>query len=114
MDTSLPESKNFKLTIVSGVGMANTPWTKLEVKSKNLANKHVVEISLCSDFPAFDGTPIQYRYFPEKTYVKHGMRMEKDTLDETLEYAEVLKEAVAFAKTIKAWLNEHSKWKFNG
>ena len=102
-------SKNFELVGKSGVGIENTPWTGLEVESKNIAKKHVVEVCLKSDFPDFKGKPVQYKY--SGAYVSHGMRMQNDTLDETLEYAEVLKEAVRFAKDVEKWMDEHPEWK---
>ena len=104
------KSKNFELIKDSGVGIKNTPWTKLEVMSKNIAEKHVVEVCLKSDFPNLEGKPVQYKY--SGAYVDHGMRMQSDTLDETLEYIEVLKEAVSFAKDVEKWIDEHPEWKY--
>lgn len=113
MNKIITETKNFKFYETGGVGIEDTPYTRLEVESKGLAKKHVVEICLFSDCPGFNGKPVQYRYNPNETDIRHGMRMKRDTLDETLEYIEVLKDAVEFAKHVNAWINAHPEWKFS-
>ena len=102
-------SKNFELITRKGVGIENTPWIGLEVVSKGTAAKHVVEIRLHSDFPDFNGQPVQYKY--RDPYVSHGMRMKNDSLKETLEYIDVLKEAVKFSEKIEKWMDENPEWK---
>lgn len=102
-------SKNFELIKKSGLGIENTPWTGLEVESKNIAKKHVVEVRLKSDFPDFEGKPVQYKY--SRAYVVHGMRMKEDSLKETLEYIDVLKEAVKFSEKIEKWMDKNPQWK---
>lgn len=110
MNKIIFKNDNFALVEVHGVGTEDTPYTKLEVESKGKAEKHVVGISLNSDWQDFDGKPIQYRYYTDGTYVNHGMRMKADTLDETLEYVAVLKDAVDFAKRVNEWILAHSEW----
>ena len=111
MNKIIFENDNFALLEIHGIGMENTPYARLEVESKGLAKKHVVDISLYSACPAFEGKPVQYRYRAWGAYVNHGMRMKIDTLDETLEYVEVLKDAVDFAKRVNAWISAHPEWK---
>ena len=108
MNTEL-NTKNFSLHIVQGVGRNDTKWTGLEVVSKNAAEKHCVEVRLDSDDPDLNGGSVQYKY--HGVHVAHGMRMGKDTLDETLELADVLKEAVEFARNVKAWIDNNPQWK---
>ena len=110
MNKTIFKNKNFSLCEVHGVGVEDTPYTRLVVESKGLAKKHVVAIALDSDFPDFNGKPVQYRYCADGTYVNHGMRMKIDTLDETLEYADVLKDAVKFVKRVNKWIAAHSEW----
>lgn len=112
MNKIIFENDNFALAEVHGIGVEDTPYAKLEVESKGKAKKHVVEISLYFDFPDFVGKPVQYRYCTDGTYVKHGMRMKIDTLDETLEYIDVLKDAVDFAKRVNTWIFAHPEWKY--
>ena len=109
MPKPILKSKNFELIVRAGVGVEDTPWTKLEVESKGEARKHVVSVDLDSNFPDFNGKPVQYKYY--NASVGHGMRMKQDSLDETLEYAAVLKEAVNFAKKIMKWIDKNPQWK---
>lgn len=113
MNKIIFENDNFAFVEIHGIGTKDTPFAMLEVESKGLAEKHVVEIGLASDYQNFDGEPIQYRYDADGTYVKHGMRMKIDTLDETLEYVAVLKDAVNFAKRVNTWLFAHPEWKIS-
>lgn len=109
MSKPILKSKNFELAVYKGVGTNDTPYTRLEVESKGTAHKHVVSIDLDSKWEDFVGKPVQYKYYNVR--VSHGMRMRIDTLDETLEYVEVLKEAVKFSKRIMKWLEKHPQWK---
>ena len=111
MEKTIFKNDNFAFVEVHSIGTENTHYAKLEVKSKGLAEKHVVDVRLNSDYPDFNGTPVQYRYCTDGTYVAHGMRMETDTLDETLECAAVLKDAVKFAKRVNKWIIAHPEWK---
>ena len=97
------EDKYFALVSQSGVGINNTPYTNLEVKSKDLASKHVVEIRLnTTQWEDFTGEPVRYTY--KDCYIAHGMRSVTDTLDETAEYIEVLEDALNFADKVNAYL----------
>ena len=94
----------FTLCKEDGIGMSDTPWEGLIVKSSDAAEKHVVEVRLCiSGNPPFDGTPVKHRYDPERTEISHGMRMRTDTFGDTEEYIKVLEAALAFAKRV----NQH-------
>lgn len=109
MSKPLLKSKNFELVVRKGVGINDTPWTMLEVISKDIARKHVVSIDLEQNHEDFVGKPVQYKYYDVR--VDHGMRSALDTLDETVEYIEVLKEAVDFAKKIMKWIAANPEWK---
>lgn len=95
----------FELVIVDGIGVENTPYTMLEVLTEGLARKHVVEIRLNSSWEDFIGAPVKYSY--SGSYVAHGMRGTMDTLDDTLEYIEVLKQAVRFAKQVNRYIKKN-------
>lgn len=99
----------FSFQRVSGIGMNDTPYKDLRVKSKGLADKHVVEIRLSrpTSTPAFDGTPGEYTY--RTAYIAHGMRGVSDSLEDTEEYIEVLEDAVAFARKVIRWLRTHNE-----
>ena len=94
----------FTLVKKQGVGMNNTPWEGLEVKSSDAADKHVVEIRLEPNWPKFEGQPVKYSYNPEKTNIAHGMRMSADTLADTQEYIEVLQAALSFVKRVNDYI----------
>ncbi len=96
---------DFTLVKDSGIGVNDTPWEGLKVKSSDAAEKHVVEVRLSSvGNPRFDGTPVKHRYDPERTEVSHGMRMCADSFADTEEYIEVLKSALAFAKRVNDYI----------
>ena len=100
------ETGMFELVSIEGIGMHDTPWKGLEVRSYGPAEKHVVEIRLThSDTPAFDGEPVKYIY--DGAEVAHGMRGRSDTLRDTKEYIEVLTEALHFAEDIEEWLRDY-------
>lgn len=100
------EDEYFDFVRTSGIGMQNTPWTGLSVISKGLAEKHVVEIRLNPlGWVDFVGDPVDRKY--KDAYVAHGMRTRSDTLDETIEYIEVLEDAVEFATAVNEWLAEN-------
>ena len=106
-DGTILSSENFELVKKSGIGRNNTPWTGLRVISKGLAKKHVVEIELedeSSGLHDFEGEPVEFKY--TNAYVSYGMRMQKDTLEETRELIAVLDEAVDFAEEINEYLAE--------
>jgi len=91
----------------SGIGRNDTPWEGLKVKSGPLAEKHVIEIRLDRKPAKFEGDPIKYGYYPEGTYVAHGMRSQIDTLDDTRELADILYDAVDFAERVVAWIDQN-------
>ena len=97
----------FELVIITGIGTKNTPYTELEVLTKGLARKHAVDVRLEDSSPLekFNGTPVKYSY--SGSYVAHGMRDTSDTLDDTLEYIEVLKQAVRFAKQVNRYIKKN-------
>ena len=85
---------DFTLCKEYGIGMSDTPWECLIIKSSDVAEKHVVEVRLCiAGNPPFDGTPVKHRYDPERTEISHGMRMRTDTFADTEEYIKVLEAA---------------------
>lgn len=108
--TSLLKSSDgmFELVKIEGVGMNNTPYTALAVKSSGLAEKHVVEIRLSSDFPDFNGDPVKYSYYGVE--VAHGMRSVMDTLEDTQEYIDVLQSALSFAYKVEDYIADNG-WK---
>lgn len=97
----------FELVSMEGIGMNDTPWKGLEVRSYGPAEKHAVQIRLVTaNHPDFNGEPVEYQY--SEAEVAHGMRMQKDTLEDTREYIEVLEEAVDFAESIDDALSDGS------
>lgn len=99
---------NFIFYKRNGIGMNDTPFESLEIRSEGLAEKHVVEIRLDSDYKPYDGKPIKHTY--SDVYISHGMRGHKDTIDDIKEYIEVLNEAIEFVQYIKDFI-ENSDWK---
>ena len=97
----------FELVREEGIGMSNTPWKGLTVKSYGPADKHVVEVRLVpKNHPDFNGEPVEYQY--SEAEVSHGMRGVRDTLEDTYEYIGVLEEAVDFAEDINDLLSNGS------
>lgn len=100
---------NFILQHESGV-VNDTPWEGLRVKSVGLAGKHVVEIRLdTTNIYDFNGEPVKYMY--RNVYVSHGVRMKQDTLAETQEYIEVLREAIEVAFDVHKYCVLNGWWK---
>ena len=103
------EFENFTLEHITGVGNNDTPYEQLNVRSKGLAEKHVVEVRLdyrgCHEY---NGEPIKFRYCDVN--VSHGMRMKKDTLAETQEYINVLKEAIYVAFEVQKYCVLNGWW----
>lgn len=106
----IKEFENFTLEYLTGVGMNDTPYEQLNVRSKGLADKHVVEVRLDyrGTYP-FNGEPVKYMY--DGVEVSHGMRMKKDTLAETQEYINVLKEALDVAFEVQKYCILNGWWK---
>lgn len=103
------EFENFTLEHVTGVGINDTPYEELEVRSKGLADKHVVSVRLDSGVYAFNGKPV--KRLVNKVYVNHGMRMTTDTLAETKEYIDVLNEAMDVAFEVQKYCILNGWWK---
>ena len=102
---------DFTLVKESGIGVNNTPWEGLKIKSSGAAEKHVVEVRVHnSNYIPYDGTAVKYKYDSDAVEVSHGMRMATDSLADTEEYIEVLKSALAFAKRVQNYIN-NSEWK---
>lgn len=100
---------DFSLVHESSIGREDTPLEGLKVISDGLAEKHVVEVRLDSDFQSFNGEPVKYMYY--NIYIAHGMRMKSDTIEETKEYIQVLQDAIEFAKKVEVWCKENNWWK---
>ena len=108
--TELKRFENFVLYYVEGVGSNDTPYQELTVESIGIASKHVVHVELnIAGFYPFNGTPVKYEY--NRVEVKHGMRMHADTLVETQEYIEVLKEALEVAFEVQKYCILNGWWK---
>lgn len=103
MSNVIFEDEYFEFVRTEGIGINDTPWKALEVISKPLAYKHVIEIRLVPiNDMEYNGTPIVQTY--NGAYIARGMRSCKDTLDDTKEYIKVLQDAVEFTETINKWL----------
>lgn len=109
-------SGDFTLVRKVGIGVDNTPWDGLEIISKGVANKHVVDIRLNSlnyihEELDDSGEKLPFRYiYDDNVSVYHGIRSTVDTLNETLEYAQCLELAVDFARLVQSWLRMHPEW----
>lgn len=102
-DRVIFEDEYFEFVKTGGIGINDTPWSGLEVKSKGLADKHVIVIELRSNnSPKFEGQPVHRTY--KNAYVNQGMRSRINTLDETREVIKVLEDAVDFAERINEYL----------
>jgi hypothetical protein len=116
--TSLLSSGDFALVRRAGIGRDNVPYDALEVISSGDAKKHVIEVRLDARWgnwdPQYDEDgniiPIRITYKPSGTEVSHGMRMTRDTLDDTRDYISALQDAVEFADKVNAWLADHPEW----
>lgn len=106
----IKEFENFTLEYVTGVGINDTPYEELNVRSKGLAEKHVVEVRLnFRGCPDYNGEPVKYMYVGVE--VSHGMRMQKDTLAETQEYIKVLQEALDVAFEVQKYCILNGWWR---
>lgn len=100
---------DYTLVHKTGSSIYDTEWEGLEVKSSGDAEKHVIEIRLDTANHMDPKTP-HFKYLYNNVCVNHGMRMKSDTLEETLEYIEALKQAVEFAREIKAYCKANGWW----
>ena len=105
----LLSSPMFDLVAISGVGRNNIPWSGMEVVSKGLAKKWVVEIRLDTRrFPNFDDEGLREKgvvFEYGGCYVNYGLRGRIDTHIE--EFIEVLQAA----KEFKDKLDNTYNWK---
>lgn len=99
---------NFILQYVTDVGVKDTPYEELAVKSIGLADKHVIEVRLDCLSRNFDGTPVKDQYY--RVYVSHGMRMKQDTLKDTKEYIDTLNEALDVAFEVQKYCILNGWW----
>jgi hypothetical protein len=108
--TDIKKFDNFILQYVEGIGVRDTPYQELRVKSVGLADKYVVEVRLNSArVYSYEGELVKYEY--NNVYVSHGMRMVSDSLAETQEYIEVLKEALDVAFEVQKYCILNGWWK---
>lgn len=104
------ETESFIFRRTHGVGVNNTPWTGLNVVSQGLADKYAVEIRLTTvGNPEFDGTPVNFTYLDDGTYVAYGLPCSgySRRLSGTIEFIHVLEDAVDFAERVNHWLQEN-------
>ena len=107
--TEIRKFDNFILYYENGVGANDTPYEELVVKSIGLAEKHVVEVRLdYRGMHEYNGEPIKFVY--NNIEVSHGMRMKKDTLLDTKEYIDVLKEALDVAFEVQKYCILNGWW----
>lgn len=95
------QNGNFELVQRSGVGRNKTPWTSYEVKSKGLAEKHVVEIRIQNKDANYNGEPVELE--PYYVYIAHGMRSTIDTGSDIKELISVLEEALDFKADVNTY-----------
>lgn len=108
--TTIKTYGDFELVYQKGVGINDTPYEELYVISKGLAKKHVIEVRLDSyHSPRFEGEPVKYIY--HNVYVSHGMRCVSDSLVETKEYIDVLKDALDVAFEVQKYCMLNGWWK---
>lgn len=116
--TPLLSSGDFTLVRRAGIGRDDVPYDELEVISSGNAEKHVIEVKLDAKWgnwdPQYDEDgniiPIRIIYNPSRTEVSHGMRMKRDTLEDTRDYIHALQDAVEFAEQVNSWLSNHPEW----
>ena len=107
---------NFVLTRVEGIGRNDIPYIQLQVRSVNDGEKYVVRIDLESRWVNFDRddpedkTPIRTTY-TDRVTIAHGFRSTTETLEETAEYIEVMKEALDFAYKVKEYIIDTPEWR---
>ena len=107
--TEIKKFDNFILRRIEGVGRNDTPYDELDIKPIGLAEKHVVDIELgCRRTYRYEGEYIKYTY--NRVYVKHGFRSTPDTLAETKEYIDVLKEALEVAFEVQKYCVLNGWW----
>lgn len=110
MRTLIKEFENFELYHEEYTNINGVEVESIDVKSKNKAEKHVIEIrlngSLFLNVP--NGTKGKYKY--TSVYVSHGMRGKSDTLAETKEYIDTLTDALNVAFEIEKYCVFNNLW----
>lgn len=100
---------HFELYEINSVGIHNTPYHTLEIRSTGTAKKHVIEIRLNRVNADYNGEPVEHKFY--NIYVSHGMRSESDTLAETKEYIDALTAAIDAAFEIQKYCVLNGWWK---
>ena len=95
---------NFKLCTNSGIGMQNTPWTGFVVVRSKLADKHVVDIRIDTQWADFNGEPVDYQ--PRACHVCNGMRSTRDTIADLQTFILLLEEAIEFKYEIDDYFSD--------
>ena len=106
--TEIKRFNNFILYHETGEGINGTPYEDLVVKSIGLAEKHVVEVNLRRVGYKYDGKPVKHLF--TGVYVNHGHRGMIDSLAETQEYIDVLKEALDVAFEVQKYCILNGWW----
>lgn len=92
-----------------GIGVQDTPYTRLEVRSVGKADEQAVRIEMRANMPKFDGTPVQYKYHSD-AYVSYGLNNHIPSRKDIEDLIEVLQDAINFADRVNAWLNDNPEW----
>lgn len=101
---------DFTLVKESGIGVNDTPWEGLAVISEGKANDFVIEVRLLGcDLPRFEGKLVHYKY--SEVSVAHGFASRHETLKDTEDYIECLKEAVEFARRVEHYIQNNEEWR---
>ena len=103
MENILLQDKNYEFGIESGVGVRNTPWKGLVVRTKDGSNadKYVIDIRLNHDMQDFNGTPVVYNTRSIEVNFHGYSNREGQTVTE---YIQTLNEAVAFAEKVQVYI----------
>lgn len=107
METIL-QNDNFVLFKSGGIGMQDTPYMRLEVRSQGKAKEQVVRIEMIGNMPKFEGTPVQYKY--HNAHVAYGLNIRTPSRKDIEDLIEVLQDALNFVDRVNAWLNDNPEW----
>lgn len=98
---------NFKLVIVGGIGIQDTPYTNFEIRRSKKADDAVVDIRINDYHGSYEGMPVinlPRAYRDEYAYVNYGFSSERRSnawIRDTL--IPILDEAVTFCDTVNAY-----------
>lgn len=109
MTNVILQNDNFMLVMYEGTGMYDTPYARLEVRSRGKADEQAVSIGMRGNMPKFDGTPVQYKYHSD-AYVSYGLNNRTPSRKDIEDLIEVLQDAINFADRVNAWLNDNPEW----